>query len=258
MSRGESMKNFNIISVLTFLVITLFSGCNIFIPIDENSDFNWEQDSVRVVLWGGDNVNLKLVGANIPKRVKISAEPKGVVDVIRNEDNSVTLKYIKEGTALLKASYGQKGYECKVHSFNHIPLKGIRVIVNEKEYILNVTSLEGHQSQNFDINEKADSISIKFIECIPNDATFQYISKLDIERRWGDLDSGEGIVNREDRGLFDNVLKGKRIVNRFGIMVETRSIIFTIYFKKYWLPPLKFEAPIDVVASVVIVRRWQP
>ncbi len=252
------MKNFNIISVLTFLVITLFSGCNIFIPIDENSDFNWEQDSVRVVLWGGDNVNLKLVGANIPKRVKISAEPKGVVDVIRNEDNSVTLKYIKEGTALLKASYGQKGYECKVHSFNHIPLKGIRVTINEKEYILDVGNLETQKDQNIDINEKADSISIKFIECVPNDATFQYISKVDIQRGMGDLDSGEGFVNREDRGLFDTVLKGKRILNRYGIMVENRSMTVVIWLKKYLLPPYKYETPIDVVASVVIVRRWQP
>ncbi len=86
------MRKFSFILVLVVAVAALFSSCNIFIPMDENSDFSWEQDSLKIVKWDNNNIKLKLVGANIPKRVKITTEPTGVVDVVKNDDNSVTVR----------------------------------------------------------------------------------------------------------------------------------------------------------------------
>lgn len=202
------MRKFSFILVL--VVAALFSSCNIFVPVDENSDFNWEQDSLKIVKWDNNNVKLKLIGANIPKRVKITTEPTGVVDVVKNDDNSVTVKYVSGGKlgreCKIIASYGDKRYECNVISFEYIMLDGIKIRVNGIDFLMPSNELLENYTRekrrlNIPLSISQDSISVEFLECVPNNATFQYVHKIDA---WGS--------NNQDRGMFNDVLKGKRAV----------------------------------------------
>ncbi len=85
-------------------------------------------------------------------------------------------------------------------------LDGIKIRVNGIDFLMPSNELMENYTREkrrlyIPLSISQDSISVEFLECIPNNATFQYVHQIDAWRS-----------NNQDRGMFNDVLKGKRVV----------------------------------------------